>query len=77
MNGEQPIMAKNHEKMRYEHVRLEPADNGYVLSFTEVIPKASNIESSWDDKKEIFTDDQVDKGLARLKELYAYNKSLK
>ena len=77
MNGEQLIMAKNHEKMRYDNVRLEAADNGYVLSFTEYTPAAKNSESIYNSEMEVFTDDQVDKALARLKELYAYNKSLK
>lgn len=77
MTKDQPIMAKNHEKMRYDNVRLEAADNGYVLSFTEYTPAAKNSESIWNSKMEVFTDDNVSKALARLKKLYAYNKSLK
>ena len=70
-------MAKNYEKMCYENVRLEAADNGYVLGFTEYTPKASNIESQWNSKQEVFTNDQVDKAMARLKELHNHNNSLK
>jgi hypothetical protein len=77
MIKEQPIMAKNHEKMRYENVRLEAADNGYVLAFTEHIPKPSNMESQWNSKQEVFTNDQADKAMNRLKELHAHNISLK
>jgi len=70
-------MAKNHEKMRYDNARLEVADNGYVLSYTEHTPAAKNSESIWNNKMEVFTDKDINKALARLKALFVYNKSLK
>lgn len=77
MNQEQPIMAKNYTKMRYENVSLSAADNGYVLNFAEHTPAAKNSESQWNYKQEVFTNEQVDKAMSRLKELHTYNKSLK
>jgi hypothetical protein len=71
------IIARNYEKMRYDDVSLKAADNGYVLNFTEHTPAAKNSESQWDYKQEVFTNEQVEKAMARLKELHNYNKSLK
>ena len=78
MLKEQPVkMAESYKKMRYDNVSLKAVDNGYVLDFTEHTPAAKNSESQWDYKQEVFTNEQVDNAMTRLKELHNYNKSLK
>jgi len=66
----------------YNHIRLEPADNGFVLEYTEV--KESESKGAYDgpnyhDRQVVFPDGEegIDGALSKMKEMYMFNKTKK
>jgi len=57
-----------------QSIRLEPADNGgCTLRFTIYTNKKTYSESNYDEHSEVFSADEVDEALIRVKELYRLN----
>ena len=67
-------LGKNQE---IQSIRLEPADNGgVILSYEIYSPAATHMESTWDNKKEIYKEDEIETIVfPRILELYkdSYN----
>lgn len=62
----------------FRHIRLEPADNGFILNYTEVIEKPGTFEDrDHMDRNLIFGEEEIDKALAKMKELFLFNKNKK
>ena len=59
--------------MRVEHINLEPADNGLILRYTYIKETPKKSESRYEDHKEIFTWEQEDKAMDRMKALHKMN----
>jgi len=70
------------EIKKYQHIRLEPADNGFVLEYTEVKEaesKGTYSDSNYYDRQVVFPDGEegIDGALAKMKEMYMFNKTKK
>jgi len=59
--------------MQYQHIRLEPADNGLTVSWTTYKPAGKKSESYYEDHKEVFKMDEEDKAMNRLVALHREN----
>jgi len=65
----------------FRNIRLEPADNGFVLEYSEVseIP-GGMCDRDWNDRQMVFQDGEegidanLDKALAKMREMYVFNK---
>ena len=62
--------------MKIDNIRLEVADNGFILRFEEIHNKEDSGSScgcfshrDYMYKEEVFTDEEIDKAIARMKEL--------
>ncbi|HDY67505.1 MAG TPA: hypothetical protein ENH85_06925 [Candidatus Scalindua sp.] len=62
-------LKKNQE---VNNISMRPADNkGCILSYTLYTPSMQHSDSEWDEKTEVYTDDQVeDVVLPRILQLY-------
>jgi len=50
---------------------LRPADNGgCTLSYSIYTPSRTNTQSSYDEHNEVFSEDEIEEALDRIKELY-------
>jgi len=78
------------EEVKYEYIRLEPAENGFSLSYTCVKKNPMKPQGTFEscmmheDKKEVFQttdsvswDQALDSAAAKMKELYRYNRENK
>lgn len=76
--------------IKYEYIRLEPAENGFALSYDCVKKNPMKAQStfenchSYESKKEVFQttdsvswDQALDQAAAKMKELYRYNRENK
>ena len=64
-----PIVLKPNQDV--DSIRIEIPDNGgLIVNYTLHTPSIKNSDSIWDDKKEMFDDDEVDEAFARIQELY-------
>jgi len=64
----------------FRSIRLEPADNGFVLEYTEVSEKPGSMEDrDWNDRQMVFQDGEegIDLAMAKMKEMYMFNKMRK
>lgn len=64
----------------YKHIRLKPADNGFILSYDEVIEKPGTMESrDYREREVVFGDEEadLDAAMMKMKELYLFNKNKK
>jgi len=64
----------------FKHIRLEPADNGFVLEYTEVSEKPGTMEDrDYNDRQMVFQDGEegIDGALGKMKEMYMFNKMRK
>lgn len=66
----------------YEYIRLKPADNGFVLEYTEV--QEASKDKTYDncrhhERQVVFPDGEegIDAALAKMKEMYMFNKTKK
>lgn len=67
------------EIKEYSYINLRPADNGFVLEYTEKTEskgKGDYDECKHHDRKVVFPDgeDGIDGALAKMKEMYMFNK---
>ena len=61
-------------EMKYEGIKLMPADNGgYVLSYHTYKPALKHSHSMYKDHSEAFTEEEEEKALARITELHKMN----
>lgn len=64
--------------VEFESIRLEPADNGFVLEYTEVSEKTGSMDNrDWSHRQMVFVDgdtEALDDALAKMKEMYTFNK---
>ena len=66
----------------YKHIRLQPADNGFVLEYTEISEdpsKGTYSDRTHNDRQVVYTDEGtgLDDALSKMKELYLFNKTQK
>lgn len=55
----------------YENIRLECVENGFILSFTEVINlKGRDNDRRYDYQQKIFTEEQAAEALAEMKSMH-------
>lgn len=70
-----------HETIKeFKHIRLEPAENGWVLTYTEVRSPGSGRtfdDNEWSDKTVVFADGDEDAAFSKMKELHMFNKTAK
>lgn len=59
--------------MKVEHIRLEPADNGLILAWSYVKETKKNSCSRWEDHKKVYSWEQEDEAMEKLKELHMMN----
>ena len=69
----------DYKTVEFRHIRLEPADNGFVLEYTEVKEKPNSMEDrDWCDRQVVFLDGDsnngIDQAMAKMKEMYMFNK---
>ena len=63
--------------VEFRHIRLEPADNGFVLEYTEIKETPGTMEDrDYCDRQMVFSDDEggLDAAMDKMKELYNFNK---
>jgi len=72
------------ETKEFRHIRLKPADNGYILEYDEVKEAKVSSEKTYCDRdyqnREVVfgdSDEELDKAMAKMKELYVFNKTKK
>ena len=57
-----------------ESVRLEVAENGFILSYTERKPGKGLENCSYDYKQEVYTEDNIMEAIAKMKALVMIDK---
>jgi len=67
--------------VKFDDMRLEPAENGWILRFVEIrksIRKERTFdENDWNHRELVFTDDQADLAFEKLKAMHMFNKMKK
>lgn len=68
--------------VEFDNIRLEPADNGFVLEYTEVSESQNSMDSrDWNSRQMVFLDGDesigIDLALAKMKEMYMFNRMRK
>ena len=66
---------------KYEYIRLEDADNGFILRATKVM-ESNNSEHIYDDNSRmdmelVFKYDEFDQAMEKFKELFMFNMMMK
>lgn len=57
-----------------QSISIEPADNGgCVLRYTVYKPAMKHSDSTWDNHTELFDEDEIEKALDRIRDLYKAN----
>lgn len=60
----------------FRHIRLDPADNGFILNYTEVTEKENSFESrDHKDRNKVFGEDDIDEALSEMKKLLLFKKN--
>jgi len=59
--------------MKYECIKIVPAENGFILSYMERKPMSNEAycNTIMDDCQEVFKENEGSKALARMRELYS------
>ena len=63
-----------------KHIRLSEAENGWNLSWTEVLPPSDGktySNNEWCDREMVFSDAQTDEAFEKLRSLHMFNKAKK
>ena len=61
--------------VEFRNIRLEPADNGFVLEYTEVVEKPGTFEDrDYKSRQMVFGENEIDKAMAKMKELLMFKK---
>ncbi len=59
----------------FRNIRLEPAENGWILEFTKVTENPLTMDSADHSHKQmIFRDDEIDSAIAKMRELLMFKK---
>lgn len=64
----------------FRNIRLEPADNGFVLEYSEVSEMPGSMcDRDYNDRQMVFQDGEegIDAALAKMREMYIFNKMRK
>ena len=65
---------------KYEYISLRPADNGFILEYTEVMEKPGSLDQRTRfDRNKVYgdSDEELDKAMAQMKMMYKFNKAKK
>lgn len=63
--------------VEFRHIRLEPADNGFILDYTEVREKPGSLDNrDFIDRRMVFTDsdEDLDAAMSKMKSMFLFNK---
>jgi len=64
--------------VEFKHIRLKPADNGYILEYDEVKETPGSMENrDWNERYLVFSDDQIDDAMEKMKSMFLFNKMRK
>ena len=64
--------------VEFKYIKLKPADNGYILEYDEVKETPGSMENRDDNERfMVFTDDQLDDAMEKMKSMYIFNKMRK
>jgi len=65
---------------KYKYINLRPADNGFILEYTEIMEKPGSLDNRTHyDRKKVYgdSDEELNKAMADMKAMYVFNKTKK
>lgn len=66
--------------VKFDHIKVKPADNGWVLEYTEISKRdtaGTFDDTDWHDRQMVFGEDQLDDAMNAMKKLLEFNKMKK